>query len=95
MTPLHSATGEPIKVLKGHLDQISGIQILSDYRIISVGLDGMIFLWDGTQESHNSDYEQQQNDDWSNNHNDDDNDKNKEIEFIPNILRNYMSDLPL
>lgn len=97
LTPLHSTTGEPVNVLNGHLDQISGIQILSDYRVISVGHDGMIFLWDESQ--HIQDLEDEQVDwldDVKDGKNGDDNDIfSGENEFIPNILRNYLSDVPL
>lgn len=98
LTPLHSSTGEPIKVLSGHLDQISGIQVLSDYRVVSVGIDGMIFLWDQSQELQ--DLETEHNNDWLNEQEKEINNKNnedifEEREFIPNILRNYMSEIPL
>lgn len=47
MVPLHSSTGTPIKILKGHLGMPSSIVYRKPYhQIISAGRDGMIFLWD-------------------------------------------------
>lgn len=45
--PLHSASGSPINILKGHLGMPTSLLYRRAYhQIISAGKDGMIFLWD-------------------------------------------------
>jgi DNA excision repair protein ERCC-8 len=47
LVPLHSATGRPIKVLRGHLGQPTSLLYRKAYhQVISAGKDGMVFLWD-------------------------------------------------
>jgi WD40 repeat protein len=93
-TPLHSSTGRPVKTLEGHADLVTGVRMLSDLRLVSVGRDGMIFLWEGgtghwVDQGHGRE-------DW------DDQRQTKcpriaaleeeaaEVEFMPAIMRNYL-----
>ena len=47
MVPLHSGTGLPVKVLRGHLGLVTSIVYRQAYhQVLSAGKDGMIFLWD-------------------------------------------------
>lgn len=49
VSALHSPTGDPLRELQGHLDDVLSLQIFSDNsRVVSAGRDGMIFIWEGS-----------------------------------------------
>ena len=51
MVPLHSGTGAPVKVLRGHLGLVTSIVYRQAYhQVLSAGKDGMVFLWDACKD---------------------------------------------
>lgn len=90
LVPLHSSTGTTVRILVGHLDRVTSVQMLSDYRVISAGEDGMVFLWDG-RELEIEDSEEAG--DWLGRRKRLDSHEEEvesEEEFIPPILRNLI-----
>lgn len=63
--------------------------MLSDYRLVSCGVDGLIFLWDGREKEAD-----QAVDDWIEKRKAPPVENDSDDEFIPEILRNYMHDGP-
>jgi len=54
MIPLHSVDGKPIRILKGHFDRVTSIIYRQPYQqIITCSKDGMIFLWDASDNNNN------------------------------------------
>jgi WD40 repeat protein len=88
MSPLHSSTGTTVRTLNGHLDSATSVQMLSDYRVVSTGADGMIFLWDGGGRERE---EKEELEDWIEKRKRPfPNEEESEEEFIPPILQNYL-----
>jgi WD40 repeat protein len=55
MIPLHSLDGKPIRILKGHFDRVTSIIYRQPYQqIITCSKDGMIFLWDASDNNNNN-----------------------------------------
>jgi hypothetical protein len=90
LAPLHSSTGATVRTLNGHLERATSVQMLSDYRVISAGADGMIFLWDGGGRERE---EREEIEDWIEKRKKPgphEEEAESEEEFIPPILRNYV-----
>jgi WD40 repeat protein len=47
MVPLHTAVGRPVRILQGHLANVTSLLYRQNYnQVLSAGRDGMIFLWE-------------------------------------------------
>jgi WD40 repeat protein len=47
MVPLHTAVGRPVRILQGHLGNVTSLLYRQNYnQVLSAGRDGMIFLWE-------------------------------------------------
>eukprot|EP00602_Paraphysomonas_sp_CaronLab_P010058 CAMPEP_0185037324 /NCGR_PEP_ID=MMETSP1103-20130426/31563_1 /TAXON_ID=36769 /ORGANISM="Paraphysomonas bandaiensis, Strain Caron Lab Isolate" /LENGTH=129 /DNA_ID=CAMNT_0027575249 /DNA_START=269 /DNA_END=655 /DNA_ORIENTATION=- len=98
LTPMHSSTGQPIHILRGHLDVVNGTQLLPTGRAISCGRDGMIFLWappvDSEVLERASNHAKSTVDAWSDSDNDSTEDgNNNRRSFVPAILDMYRQDI--
>lgn len=47
MIPVHSSDGQPMRILRGHLDRVTSVVYRrSHQQLISAGKDGMVFVWE-------------------------------------------------
>ena len=54
LIPVHSSDGQPVRILKGHLERVTSIVYRrSKHQIVSAGKDGMVFVWDAMKHNNN------------------------------------------
>jgi DNA excision repair protein ERCC-8 len=55
LTPVHTSDGQPMRILRGHLERVTAVVYRRTHQqIISAARDGMIFLWTAPQERSSS-----------------------------------------